>query len=189
MTMCCWKQLIQSIVRETDTASYSTPGYVQHFQVDPFGAHLHTETGMSFLVHSLVALYLDATGSIISNSTAKKKRHIIYYCLALPGKGRDDPPLPVCEMLSRDHSIPLMQFLFRLSKYISLQINRIEIDYSWPMIQTVLLVFNKESVPAYLQRSYPICQKQIKWPEIKTKSVLHLCAVHIIKCAFQKRFS
>ncbi len=71
-------QLTQSIIRECDTASYCTPGYVQHFQVDPFGAHLYTETGISILVNKLkqkspVALYLDATGSVISQIPQKKK--------------------------------------------------------------------------------------------------------------------
>lgn len=70
-------QLTQSIIRECDTASYCTPGHVRHFQVDPFGAHLYMETGISILVNKLkqkspVALYLDATGSVISQIPHKK---------------------------------------------------------------------------------------------------------------------
>ncbi len=80
-------QLTQSIIRECDTASYCTPGYVQHFQVDPFGAHLYTETGISILVNKLklkspVALYLDATGSVISQIPQKKKHPILRTNLA-----------------------------------------------------------------------------------------------------------
>ncbi|XP_051722783.1 uncharacterized protein LOC127497967 [Ctenopharyngodon idella] len=169
-------QLTQSIIRQCDTASYLTPGYVQHFQVDPFGAHLYTETGIGILVNNLrdrspVTLYLDATGSVISKIT---------------GKGRDAPPLPVCEMISSEHSVPpitfwLMQFLLKMSKYTSQQIHQVETNYSWALMQGVILAFNKESMPAYLNRVYAICQKQKTWADIKSATVLHLCAAHVIK--------
>ena len=45
--------------------------------------------------------------------------------LTLPGGGQSAPPLPICEMLTNEHSVPpitfwLMQFLRKLSQYTKL---------------------------------------------------------------------
>lgn len=63
-TVFYYLQLMQPIIRETDTAFYSTPGYVQNFQFNPFGVHLYTETGMM---------------AIVISSIPKQKRRIQYY--------------------------------------------------------------------------------------------------------------
>jgi len=163
-------QLTQSIIRATDTEFYNISGYVHNFQVDQFGAHLYTKTGMTILAHCLkksqVTLYLDATGSIIS-SLPKQKKKILYYALTLPGRGRDAPPLPVSEMISSEHSVPpitfwLIQFLLKLSTYTTIKIHCVETDYSWSLMQAVLLSFNKESLLAYLESVHVICQNQKK---------------------------
>ncbi|KAI2645922.1 Pre-mRNA-processing ATP-dependent RNA helicase PRP5 [Labeo rohita] len=129
-------QLTQSIIKHCDITSYFAPGYVQHFQVNPFRVHLYTETGLSILVSILrdrspVSLYLDATGGVISR-IPDQNRSILYYSLTLPGKGRDAPLLPVSEMIA------------------------METDYSLAMMQAVLLAFNKETMPAYLERTSAI---------------------------------
>ncbi|KAL0199292.1 hypothetical protein M9458_007832, partial [Cirrhinus mrigala] len=98
-------------------------------------------------------------------------------------------------MIASEHSIPpisfwLMQFLLKLSKYTNQHIHKVETDYSWAMMQAVLLAFNKESMPAYLERTFAICQRQKTWADIKPTTVLHLCSAHIIKAvasAFQKK--
>ncbi|CAM4572758.1 unnamed protein product [Leuciscus chuanchicus] len=61
---------------------------VENPEVDPFGAHLYTETGIGILVDNLrdrspVTLYLDATGSVISKIPNQTKP-ILYYALTLP---------------------------------------------------------------------------------------------------------
>lgn len=103
-------QRTQRIIKVCDSNFYDMPGYIQHFQVNPFGTHLYTEVGLSILVQHLgekrhVSLYLDATGGVVSKIPEQSKR-VLYYALTLPGRGRDAPPLPVCEMLSNEHSIP-----------------------------------------------------------------------------------
>ena len=152
--------------------------------------HLYTETGLSILVHHLrmkkpVSLYLDATGGVVSKPPEDKRR-VLYYAMALPGHGQDAPPLPVTEMISNEHSVPplafwLMQFLLKLSKYTSLRVHKVETDYSWALIQAVILAFNKKSIDAYLKRTFHIIQRQQKWVNIKHFTVLYLCSAHIIK--------
>lgn len=120
------------------------PGYIQHLQLDPFGIHMYTETGLNILVQHLrkripLTLHLDATGSVTSKIPGQSKR-ILYYALVLPGGGTNAPPLPVCEMLTNEHSIPtitfwLMQFLRKLSQQTKLKIHQIETDFSWALIQ------------------------------------------------------
>ncbi|XP_073715784.1 uncharacterized protein [Misgurnus anguillicaudatus] len=183
--------LTQRILKECDSSFYNIPGYIQLLQINPFGAHLYTEVGVSILVHHLrkketpVSLYLDATGGVVSKLPEQKKR-VLYYALTLPGKGRDAPPLPVCELLSNEHSIPpltfwLMQFLLKLSNYTSIRINKVETDYSWALMQAVVLAFNRMSMDSYLEWTNAVCRKSKTSAEIKAVTILHLCSAHIIK--------
>lgn len=186
--------LTQNTMKECDTRFHRMPGYVQHFQIDPFGVHMYTETGLSIIVQHLrkktpVALYLDATGNVTSKIPDQAKR-VFYYALTLPGAGRNAPPLPVCEMLTNEHSIPpitfwLMQFLRRLSQYTKLRVHQVETDYSWALLQSVLLSFNKESIVSYLDRAFAICSKQKTWNDIRKFTVLHLCSAHMLKAVAQ----
>ncbi|KAA0724108.1 hypothetical protein E1301_Tti019644 [Triplophysa tibetana] len=180
--------LMQTILQECDTKYFSLPGYIQNFTVNPFMVHMYSELGISILVHHLrsrlpVSLYLDATGGVVSKIPDQTKC-VLYYALILSGKGPHTPPLPVCEMLSNDHSIPpitfwLMQFALHLTKYTHLTINKVETDYSWALIQSVMLAFNKEHIISYLNRAYECCTGKKPWDDSKT--VLHICATHVLK--------
>lgn len=104
-----------------------------------------------------MSLYLDATGGDVSKIPDQPKR-VLYYALALPGKPRDASPLPILEMLSNDHSVPpitfwLMKFALHLTKYTHVPIHQVETDYSWALIQSVMLAFNKEHIISIPQQS------------------------------------
>lgn len=185
---------------------WNTLEYVHNFQVDPFDAHLYSAMGMNILAHSLKTLYLDATGSVISNVPNQKKR-ILYYALTLPGRGRDGPPLPVREMISSEHSVPpiafwLMQFLLKLSTYTTVQIHCVEMNYSWSVMQAVLLSRNQcfHTLKVCMQfaksrtngqrsdlRPFCICARHTmpslllftEKPSIKAWKHLHLCICKI----------
>jgi len=146
--------LTQNIMKECDTKFHKMPRYIQHFQVDPFGVHMYTETGVSIVVQHLrkktpLALYLDATGNVASKVPVQTKR-VLYYSLTLPGCGQNATPLLICEMLTNEHSVPpitfwMMQFLRKLSQYTQLRVHQIKTDYSCALLQSVLLAFNQES--------------------------------------------
>ncbi|XP_034064636.1 uncharacterized protein LOC117541546 isoform X2 [Gymnodraco acuticeps] len=186
--------LTQMIIKECDSNYRRMPGYIQHFQVDPFGVHMYSETGVNIVVQHLrkkkpLTLYLDATGNVASKVPGQTKR-VLYYCLTLPGGGQQVPPLPVCEMLTNEHSIPpitfwLMQFLRKLSQYTKIKVHQVETDYSWALLQSVLLSFNKESIVSYLDRAFAICSKLKSWKEIKMLTVLHICSAHVLKAVAQ----
>ena len=40
-------------MKECDVKFLKMPGYIQHFQVDPFGVHMDTETGIGIVVQHL----------------------------------------------------------------------------------------------------------------------------------------
>ncbi|XP_078024990.1 uncharacterized protein LOC144463675 [Epinephelus lanceolatus] len=117
-------------------------------------------------------------------------KKVLYYSLTLPGGGPNAPPLPVCEMLTNEHSVPpitfwLMQFCRKLSQYTKLRVHQVETDYSWALMQSVLLSFNRESIVSYIDRAFSICSKLKTWKDIRMFTVLHICSAHVIKAVTQ----
>lgn len=144
--------LCQKIMKECSGTASQVAGYIQHLQVDPFGVHLYTDCGLRILAEHLknsppVTLHLDATGSVMSRIPNQSKI-ILYYAIVLPGKGKDKPPLPVSELISNEHSIPTLTFwqmetLRQLNKITTRKVHQVETDFSWALIGSVLLAFNK----------------------------------------------
>lgn len=75
--------LMQEILKETDMKFTFCPGYIQHLQVDPFGVHLYTETGLIILLEHLrkngqITLFLDANDGVVQRPPNQQKR-VLYY--------------------------------------------------------------------------------------------------------------
>ncbi len=177
--------ITQKILRECDTGFFNFPGYNQHLQVDPFAVQMYTEQGMEILLSHLkdnhnTTLYLDATRGIVSKYQIKLRK-VLYYALVLPRDGSSKPLLPVTEMLTNKHNVPnisswLLKFVHSVSKLTSVRVNRIEIDFSWALIQSVLVSFNKENVDTFLDRAHKICHFQLQRKDVKRFTVVHICA-------------
>ena len=176
------------------SSNVSSGGYIQHLQVDPFGVHLYMDAGINILVEHLkqptpVTLHLDATGGVVSKIPNQKKR-VLYYALVLPGMGKDKPPVPISELITNQHSIPtltywLMETLRKVSKCTSRRVQQVETDYSWALMDSVLLSFNKETISAYLERAHEVIAIQKTNSDLHKFSVLHLCSAHIVKAVSQ----
>lgn len=67
----------------------------------------------------------------------------------------------------------------------AIYITALKIHTTECLMQSVFLVFNKESITSYLDRAYSICRGQKTWEEIRPVTVLHLCAAHILKAVRQ----
>ncbi len=181
--------ITQKILRECDTGFFNCPGYMQHLQVDPFAVQMYTEQGMEILLSHLkdnhnTSLYLDATGGIVSKIPYQAKK-VLYCALVLPGDG-SNKPLPVTEMLTNEHNVPnisswLLKFVHSVSKLTSVRVHRIETGFSWALIQSVLVSFNKENVDTFLDRAHKICHFQLQWKDVKRFTVVHICAAHMVK--------
>ncbi|XP_024123814.2 uncharacterized protein LOC112143836 [Oryzias melastigma] len=73
-----------------------------------------------------------------------------------------------------------MQFHRKLASCSKRRVSKVETDYSWALINSALLAFNKEDVVAYLKRAFDMTTCQIK-KNRPAFTVVHLCSAHIIK--------
>lgn len=112
----------------------------------------------------------------------------VLYVLVLPAMDKDKPPLPITELITSSHSIPsishrLMEFKRKLSYTTKRRIRQVETDYSWTLINSVLLSFNKENISVYLTRAFEIVSGQTE--QSPNFTVLHLCSAYIVKAVSQ----
>jgi len=154
------------------------------------GVHLLTETGLDILVQ-----YLRKRKSCYPvfgcywrgcESSPSQAKRVLYYSINLPGHGKDKPPLPVSEMVTNDHTIPnitfwLHQMVTKLRKLTIYNIHRVETDYSWALIQSVLSSFNKQDIHTYVKDSYNLVTGNDTMADFRKLTVLHLCSAHLIK--------
>ena len=151
------------------------PGYVQYFVQDPFIVHMYTLKQielLKLLKHYAIQSNLDATGSLISKPPFCHNK--IFYCaLTIQHPEYSTSPIPVAEMISSDHSTAeISHFLNKWCLNTKLVINRdikidkIEMDYSWAMIHSTCLAFNKFTVFNYLESCWEIMTNNRAWPTI-----------------------
>ena len=182
----------RNIYKDEDDESHEILGYIQHLSIFPFTVQLFTEKQIDLCIELLskgkCILNLDATGSIISNVIPEEKKRIYYYALVTGGNHNKSVTVPVAEMISNDHTVPsilhfLNKFKHALTKRKGKVANpkRIETDYSFPMINSVLLCFNNESIGKYLCRAWNVLNFTYTKKQLSSFTVLHLCASHMIK--------
>ncbi len=66
-----------------------------------------------------------------------------------------------------------------------MHIHQVETDYSWALMQSVLLAFNREHITSYLERAFDICTGKKTQDDMKPYTVLHMCSAHILKAVRQ----
>ena len=136
------------------------PGYIQYLVQDLFIVHMYTLKEielLKLLKHYAIQLNSDATGSLISKPPFCHNK-IFYHALTIQHPEYSTSPILVAEMISNDHSITeIYDFLNKWCLNTKLVINRdikidkIEMDYSWSMIHSTCLAFNKFMVYNYLE--------------------------------------
>ena len=131
------------------------PGYVQYFVQDPFIIHMYCYKQMeilNFVDRKCIVLNLDATGSLISKPPCCSKK-IFYYALTIQHPEFSTSPIPLAEMISSDHStVEISHFLnkwclsIKLFNNTDLKVKKVEIDFSWALIHSTCLAFNKFTI-------------------------------------------
>ena len=178
--------IIKHAIKDIDFTSSEVKGYIHATNLDPFSASLYTEEQLKLtkehFKHGSSVLYLDATGSVIQKRPGSKKA-IFYYALVLKGE-TDSPPLPVMEWVSEDHTVPkitsaLLNFNYDLNK-VGCKKNprRVEIDFSWALIHSVLKVYSEKNIATYLEDTFKLLVMEEACPKF---TIIHICAAHMIK--------
>ena len=67
----------------------------------------------------------------------------------------------------------------KLILYKDINIDQVEMDYSWPLMHSTCLAFSKQSITIYLSKCWEIvnCKTSAK---LNLPTVLHLCSAHIM---------
>jgi hypothetical protein len=184
--------LTKELLEAEDDVSERFPGYIQSVGIQPFHVILYTEKQIEILISKIQAgdgiLHLDATGTVVRSLGGTRKRKVLYYALVTRHTDSSDPPLPVAELLTDVQTTPsVCQFLMHV-RHAMVQMGlrvpiprRVEVDFSWTLIHSVLLVFNHEDISTYLQRTYNTINEMYTAAGIHSFAVVHVCASHLIK--------
>ncbi|WAR04524.1 LOW QUALITY PROTEIN: hypothetical protein MAR_019893, partial [Mya arenaria] len=131
--------------------------------------------------HGDGVLYIDATGSV-AYLARNKRQHLLYYAMGIDEQGT---AVPVLEFIL-DHRTTaaivntLMLYfsiLRKLTKFC--QPKRVELDFSWAIIHSILLVLNCSAIHVYIRYCYNVAMSSLAPnPDI---TVVHICAAHMMK--------
>ena len=141
-------------------------GFVHAISSYPLWVYMWNEDQLR-LWHHLCAediAYLDATGTIVRDFMGKR---VLYYATVVRHPKESNPPMPVAEMITNDHSAPSIRTfierfrtdegaIFKGKPQIPRQMNT---DYSKAIILAALREFNGESLEQYLIRVFRILTK------------------------------
>ena len=158
-------------------------GYIQNIGASPFRIILFSPSQIELLRKNPHRdLYFDATGSIIKK--INQKAPYLYTMAIKPNPNL--PPITVADMISTDQSQPsIMHFLLlwkhALNEKKSFRPRKIEVDWSWALINSCLLVFNGMNLKRYLNISFDVVQNKHNKVELKDFSVIHICVSYMIK--------
>ena len=111
-----------------------------------------------------VSLYLDATGGVVQKPHETYKQ-VNYYANALTGFHGDTPPIPICELISSNHTyIHLRSWLATYSQIISDRtqkpVFKIETDFSWALLKSAVFAFNGLEIKEYTLNARTASQQE-----------------------------
>lgn len=159
--------------------------YIQEIGLDPFYLMLYSKKQISVLRNlsskNELNLYVDATGSIITNIPGQKRPYL-YSLVVKPDT--ELPPVSVADMVSTSHTVPRISFFLSHVKRAvgltgkDLNIKKIETDFSYAIIQACVETFNHLNLKQYLIKCFHIVRSGVL-PENFT--VLHLCGRHVLQ--------
>lgn len=167
------------------TMAGSIPGFVQAIGVDPFFVVFYSAEQVRLFVDQCkdggCVVHIDSTGSIVREIKGQKRPY--YYSVILA-----DHSIPVCEFITTCHrGAWLMSLLEFFCSHSQLQNNGrranphiIVLDFSFALINCVMLAFNKCKLLMYLQAAWKFLSGQQKR---FVMTIVKLCCAHFMKAA------
>mgnify|MGYP002803810279 CR=1 FL=1 len=161
-------------------------GFIHTISVHPLIVCMWSE-GQIRLWHDRVlhdVAYLDATGTIVANYNGKRS---LYYALAVRHPTVGNPPIPVAEMVTNDHSaLKIRGFLEKLKRDDGkvfhgkdVTPHQITTDYSKAIILAVLREFNNESLTSFFTRAYRLMRREGTDEDVKL-TIPHVGCSHFM---------
>lgn len=161
-------------------------GFVHAISFYPLWVYMWNEDQVR-LWHHLCAkdiAYLDATGTIVRDFMGKR---VLYYAIVVRHPKESNPPMPVAEMITNDHSAQSIRtfierfrrdegVIFKGKPQIPRQMNT---DYSKAIILAALREFNGESLEQFLIRVFRILTKKASNEDLRFM-VLHVGCSHFM---------
>lgn len=188
VSQCVQKEYLhQNILSELEVLKegYADDTFIQDIGMDPFSLVLFSDKQLKLIrqlsKENRLDLYVDATGSVITNITGQKRPYL-YSVVVKPSP--ECPPVSIADMISTQHTIPRIDFfLASLKRAVALGgtpmvIRKFETDYSFALIQSCLKMSNTMTLKRYIARCFDICTGEKK---NLTFTCLHLCAAHMIR--------
>ena len=179
--------LMKRVMVIEDSTSVVISGYIQRFTISPFTIHLWSEEQLK-LHAPTTSLGIDATGGVVRKVPGQNKR-MLHYSIVSGGEDRE-PALPLGEMMTNDHcTASISNFLLVLQrdykkvKNKALQPQKVESDFSWAIIHSVLLTFDHCDISAYLTGAWDYL---MNGKAFIYKTIIHICTAHMIKMMLGK---
>jgi len=124
-----------------------------------------------------IVAHFDATGSILSKFNG---RPVFYYCLLANSQWCDEPPFPLLDFLTNNHTARNLKDI--VSKFARdaldqhLEINTVVTDFSWSLLQSVCRSFNNTTVVDQIKRQWNVI-----WGNDESISTfIRLCTSHYL---------
>ncbi|XP_069136756.1 uncharacterized protein [Argopecten irradians] len=177
--------LRQSYIDDDADPTSRYAGYLQYVAVDPFTVIMFSHAQIEVLVKmARPDIYIDSKGCLIK-SFPDQKRPYLYSVVIKPEENL--PPLSIAGMVTADHSQPsIIHFLTFFQRAVkenskSFQPRKVEVDWSWALINSILMAFKCMSVKRYLKVAWDIVHHRMQNEDLSSLTVVHICIARMTK--------
>ena len=182
------EQLHRNVLAELEVLkeSHGQNKYIHDIGMDPFTIILISDEQIR-LVRELskkeeLDIYIDATGSILQNIKGQKRPYL--YSIVIKPYPRI-PSVSIADMVTTQHTIPRIELFLGTFKrevlvgWKKLKVRKVETDYSFALMQSVLKTFNTTTLKRYIKECFHVIVSENRTEMNFT--CLHLCSAHMIK--------
>ena len=169
-------------------------GYIQDIGVVPFRLSLYLQEQVDAFIADCKEeeggiLHIDATGSVVAKSVSRSTAPIFLSSLVMSRNSA-----PVLDFLTNRHSGPwltaiLVNFLSdvqRANSGTTIVPRHVVTDFSYALINAVLVACNRMTISEYLQHAYDVINGNVAVTDALSQCYISICVSHMIKATADK---
>ena len=169
-------------------------GYIQDIGVVPFRLSLYVQEQVDAFIADCKEeeggiLHIDATGSVVAKSVSRSTAPIFLSSLVMSRNSA-----PVLDFLTNRHSGPwltaiLVNFLSdvqRANSGTTIVPRHVVTDFSYALINAVLVACNRMTLSEYLQHAYDVINGNVAVTDALSRCYISICVSHMIKATADK---